>query len=190
MNKHRENGSIKRKNRSGFTLIELVVVMAILGIVTLAIMTVLQFSMRTFSQANLHADQQTEAKVALDQVSKEVRYAKSVVVRNVIPTTLPSAIGYGYCYYNASDHLLYLHTMDGKALIFFQGLPATLTYSIYFEPLAAITGTSYNSILCDWQIGDYTISTDIFIQNMQYWLGSSVTATYTTGPGIYIEFNN
>lgn len=178
------------QQKAGFTLIELIVVMAVLSIVTLAIITVMQYSMRTFNQANLRAYQQAEARIALEQVRREVRYAKTVVVSNMIPTILPTADRYGYCYYNTANHLLYLHTMNGQTITFFQGLPSSLTYSIHFEPMAAVEGTTSDSIFCDWKIGNYAISTNIFIQNMQYWVGSSVSATYTTGPGIYIEFND
>lgn len=181
---------IKSGNRNGFTLVEVIVVIAILGIISAAIMTIFQFTMNAFRQTTLRADQQADTRHALDQVKKEVGVAKSVIVSNIIPASFPSETGYGYCYYDKTNHKLILRTMDGKTYEYMQGLPDNITNSINFEPVSAVANTPLDSIQFLWQIGDYQLGTTVYIQNMKYWLGSSVSATYTTGPGIYIQFSN
>lgn len=178
---------MKKVNRKGFTLVELIVVMAILGIVSMAIMTVFQFTTTSFIQSNLRAEQQYEARMAMDRVKKEVGMAMTVTISDVIPATLPA--DRGYCYYDQANNRLVLRTADGVVHHMIATLPASMSTICQFQPIM-VEGV-YNTVKLLWQIGNYDLSTDFFIQNMDVHLGH-VTTTYIMGddapPGIYLEY--
>lgn len=179
---------MKMRKRSGFTLVELIVVIAILGIVSAAILAVFQFTNTSFVSTNLLAEQQYEARMAMDLVKKEVGLAMTVVISDVIPTTLPT--DRGYCYYDQANHRLILRTTDGNVHSLIAGLPASISTICQFQPI--MIGGVYNTVNLLWQIGKYNLSTEVFIQNMEVHKGH-VTTTYIMGddapPGIYLEYN-
>ncbi|NLK89809.1 MAG: type II secretion system protein [Clostridiaceae bacterium] len=179
-----------KHTKKGFTLIELILVVAILGVVVAAIMTFFQFTTRSYTSSDLRSRQQYESRMAMDQVKKKLGIGKNVVIRDVIPATLPT--DGGYCYYDSTAHLLRLRSIDGREFNLMTNLPSHLSVKVYFVPVK-VGADSYDTVRLEWQVGDYGLNTDVFIQNRAAHLGS-VTTSYDIGdtetlPGIFIEFN-
>lgn len=174
--------------KKGFSLVELILVVAILGIVGVAIMTIFQFTTRSYSASTLRSQQQYETRMAMDQVKKKLGIAKNVIIRDVIPETLPTDSG--YCYYDSTARLLRLRSVDGQDFNLIANLPSHLVIRMHFKPVKV--GASYDMVRLEWQVGDYSLNTDVFIQNMAAHLGS-ITANYDISgedppPGVFIEF--
>lgn len=73
-------------NKAGFTLIELIVVIAIMGIATSAIFSMNLFGIKTFASGQSIAQKQFETRTAADFITKQLRYASSVTFLTSIPT--------------------------------------------------------------------------------------------------------
>jgi len=73
-------------NKAGFTLIELIVVIAIMGIATSAIFSMNLFGYKTFAFGQNIAQKQFETRMAADFITKQLRYASSVTFLTSIPT--------------------------------------------------------------------------------------------------------
>lgn len=179
---------MKIKLRKGFTLVELIVVIAILGVVSAAIMTTFQFTTRSFSAANLRSQQQFETRMAMNLVKRELGMARNVIIRDSIPATLPAG---GFCFYDPINHVVRLRTVDGRTFNLIATMPAHVAISTRFTPLSFGTG-AFNTVRLDWRVGDYFLTTDVYIQNMAEHLGSVTTSYNISGnapPGIFIQFN-
>lgn len=79
----------KPGNKNGFTLIEIIISLAILSIVVTAAYELDDFGRKTFKKSNDKADTQFDVRMAADFITKEIRYADSVQVLNSVP--MPSA---------------------------------------------------------------------------------------------------
>lgn len=75
--------------KHGFTLIELVVTLAILGIVLTTIFSVNLFGIRTFAQSSDKAVQQFEVRMPTDFIAKKARYANQMEILTSVPTSTP-----------------------------------------------------------------------------------------------------
>lgn len=77
------------KIKKGFTLIELVVTLAILGIVLTTIFSLNLFGIRTFAQSSDRAVQQFEVRMPTDFIAKKARYANQMEILTDVPTSTP-----------------------------------------------------------------------------------------------------
>lgn len=177
------------KNRKAFTLIELIVVMAILGVVTLAIISVFQFTNRSWLNANLREQQQYETRMAMNLVKEELGIAKLVIISDTIPAPSALPASGGYCYYDIVNHVLKLRTIDGATHDLIANLPDSISAEVQF--VAVPVSSKLNTVQLNWDIGGYALITNVFIQNLP--VDDRVTTTYDLGgnpsPGVFIEFS-
>ena len=85
--------------------------------------------------------------------------------------------------------LLRLRSVDGQDFNLIANSPSSFVIRMHFKP--AKVGASYDTVRLEWQEGDYSLNTDVFIQNMAAHLG--ITANYDISgedppPGVFIEF--
>lgn len=77
------------KNKKGLTLIELLIVIALIGLISTAAFSMNIFGAKTFKRSEERADRQFELRMVADFITRKVRYAKTVEILNSVP--LPSA---------------------------------------------------------------------------------------------------
>lgn len=69
---------MKRLNRKGFTLLELVVVITIIGLIGASVTSLLLFGLDVYGMANRDFQIQSDMRLALEQTNKMVRFAKAL----------------------------------------------------------------------------------------------------------------
>ncbi|KUK71916.1 MAG: hypothetical protein XD91_1648 [Clostridiales bacterium 38_11] len=74
-------------NKKGVTLIELMITLAIFGIVLTTIFSINIFGLRTFSLSKTSSDNQFEVRMPTDFIAKKIRYADTIKISTNIPAT-------------------------------------------------------------------------------------------------------
>ncbi len=92
--------------RKGVTLIEMIIVIAILSTVLVAINSVLISSSRTFATANSLANIQNQSLVIGRMVSSELKNSSTVTILDSVPSSFNSDSN--YIYLNQSDNKIYI----------------------------------------------------------------------------------
>jgi len=68
-----------KKNKNGFTIIELMVVVVILSIIILGLVAIFSGGMRSWVSGESQLEAQRNARQAIDRMVRELRHAKSIV---------------------------------------------------------------------------------------------------------------
>lgn len=99
--------SKKLKEKSGITLIELIIAMSIALIVTVAALTLLDFGETVYNNGSNQYNLQSNARLTIQQIMREIRYATEVSIlgpSDSIPADNSSLIeGEGYIYYDTTN---------------------------------------------------------------------------------------
>lgn len=100
-------------DKRGFTLIEMIVVIAILGVVLTAASTVLISSAKSFNISNNKANMQNQSVVISRMISGEIRNSTNFTLLETVPTTLDEDAN--YVYVNDADDKIYLKLIGQPA---------------------------------------------------------------------------
>ena len=68
------------KNRKGFTLIELMIVLALLGVIITSAFSVFSFGFKSFNAQTDNIDNQSKVRHAINDISKEIRRISAPVI--------------------------------------------------------------------------------------------------------------
>lgn len=93
------------KNKSGFTLVELMVTIVIMGIVLTVIYNILLFGMGVLNTSQKNSQEQYEVRMATDYITKQLRYANSITFLTSEPLSSP---GYNDIYTKDESGIKYL----------------------------------------------------------------------------------
>ncbi|MCB2359928.1 type II secretion system protein J [Clostridium estertheticum] len=84
------------KTRNGFTLIEIVITLAIMSILGIAISQLFNFTYRTNTSINDSAEYQADAQNTMQNIQNELKYANSITIDSNAPTEIVSGTKYLY----------------------------------------------------------------------------------------------
>jgi prepilin-type N-terminal cleavage/methylation domain-containing protein len=149
------------EKQKGFTLIELAIVIALLGILGYAIVTFFTNTYRTWWQTSQQIDAQQKARAAMDEMTRCIRQARPVTALVVgeqagedfdTMITFTHIDGRQFQYYKSGDSLI--RVVDGVTT---ELIPEDLT-SIYF----IILGSTSSPTQVD--ISTFTVQTPVIAQ--------------------------
>jgi len=151
-----------RKRNKGFTLIEVVVTIAIVGILSAGFVSILPTLYNSTNNSNYLSEAQTVAKMIKDNLEGELRYADAIDIKS----SLPSPLVQDYEYIYISSGKIYKNSLGGTA----QSIsPAPgfneYSYSISFAPEnAKVLKVDLVIYINSKQV--YSVSSKIFISNL------------------------
>lgn len=159
---------------AGFTLLELIIAMAIFGIVVAMIVSLQLFGVKSFHAGSTQSDVQNDLRLVANRISEEVRYAENFQIYSTIPTFDNQ---YKYIYLDPLDHLMKLRVGNGTPIVLAGALGAvTLTFSTTSSRLIHFTISEAKNNQ------DFNIQSDIDLFN----LGSN--SILGTSSGTVIRF--
>ena len=84
--------------KSGFTLVELIATIGIVGIVLVAAYSMANFGNSSFNKGSAKSDIQSSIRLAANYVTKELRYSSNAKILNALPATEDLINNYKYIY--------------------------------------------------------------------------------------------
>ncbi|ADU26365.1 PulJ/GspJ family protein [Ethanoligenens harbinense] len=160
------------KNRQGFTLIELVVVLAITSIVLVAIGGIMVFGNNIVKNTNYKFDEHTMALLLEQKIKNTVQNSTSLTIYND-PSFLSSCTN-GYLYFDTTpsggtaNAALIINPKSGAPEIafqkgYFKGYTVTVSFKETSAAVLHVTISIYNNANAN---DNYTLNTDIPINNI------------------------
>ena len=84
------------KIRNGFTLIEIIITLAIMSILGIAISQMFNSTYRINTSINNSAEYQADAQIIMQKIQNELKYANSITIDSIAPTSIVSGTKYLY----------------------------------------------------------------------------------------------
>lgn len=171
---------------------ELIIVLAIMGIVSGAIYAVMQMSIRSFSASSKRVDAQVVARMALNEMKQQIGVAKYANLQLDAPVSALPALG-GYCFFDSSANAFIVRDAKGATQQYAISANSASNITLYFEPIEPVAGGSeYNSLRITITVDTFVLSTDVFLQNLDEFGGQIMPQGYEIGselhPAQFIAF--
>lgn len=161
--------------KTGVTLIELIIVIAIFGLVLSIVFPMNLFGIKTFNKSNNRSQNQSDVRMAADFITKKIRYAKSVqIIDNPTPTE--------------GENELYLENSTGKIIYYenetqinIPGVSGITDYKLSFK--------KKSDYIIEFTVGktdttEYDINSEVTILNSSN--SSSITVNSSDDKGIIL----
>lgn len=94
----------KKKNKKGFTLIELIIVIAILAIILAGAYSLFRTGQMTYAKGTKQYDLQSSIRMASDYVTQQVRYATEAEITDSIPDESSILAYQNYIYFDNTNY--------------------------------------------------------------------------------------
>jgi prepilin-type N-terminal cleavage/methylation domain-containing protein len=149
------------KNESGVTLVELIIVLAIIGIVVTMASSVQLFGLKTFNMGQDQYNSQYNIRRASEYITKELRYAQTMEILSAVPAAFET--GKKYIYVDGSSIKNYKGGLD---IIIVHDSASSFTPSIIFNE------SPVNSKILNFEINgiydgqNFSISTEVLPVNI------------------------
>lgn len=151
-------------NNKGFSLIELILVMAILGIIVTLAYSMHIFGIKAFAIGGDKTNVQSEARKAADFITKEIRLAAEVEL-------LASTSGIPSSTYSTDDVYIYKTTSGGLEQLVYRDKNGAKTISVFSSLNLAFTSdvgkTLHFSIDAHYKNESFLLDSEVFPLNMQ-----------------------
>lgn len=86
-------------NKKGFTLIELIITIAIFSIVILVIFSMFLFENKVFKFSSEQFNAQSDVRFGIDSINKKIRYATELTILKDLPVSIPKGDDNNYIYF-------------------------------------------------------------------------------------------
>ena len=107
--------SIDHRHDRGYSLVELMIALAISGMVAAVVAALIYFSARSFVTMSQYADMNQRSQLALDKMSKEIRKARQVTAHTADSVTLQNPDGSTFSFTYAPKARTLTRIAGGKA---------------------------------------------------------------------------
>lgn len=129
-------------NKKGITLVELIVVLAIIGIVIGGGFSMLFFGQKTFDGGTMKSSLQHHSRFATDQIINQLRYATDVKILYSPPDPALLDLGYNYIYLSSDNKSIIQGINNGgtpitKSIV--EGSSANYEFEVLFKKLSKDT---------------------------------------------------
>lgn len=153
------------KDTKGFTLIELVVALAILGLAINLGYDLAEYGLKSFSTGQEQAYAQRDVRFASERITRELRKATSIELPD---PTLPRPSGYCYFY---SDNTSVLHFVNEQSV----DEPVTFGNAVITDPLNFDLSLRNNQLILVFTFREKdSFPDDAFSNDNQYYITSSI----------------
>ncbi len=147
----------------GFTLVELLLTVALVSLVITGGFRLYYFADRSFVSGTLTADVQTDVQIAIRRITEELSLAHFVEFGRLPESSL-----------DAADHFIYVNSKGQVVLHRHNGIqfltsadPEAVQYALSFEAVAEIPNTVHVSLASENERVPYRLETDIQVLNIR-----------------------
>lgn len=168
-----------KNKKNGFTLVEIIVSIAIVGMILSILISMNVFGGKTFKRGSDRSQNQYDVRMAADFITKKLRYAESIEIKDI--TTPPSG-----------KNCLYLKNSGGKAEILYYSkgnptsIPGVSDVSDYTLSFKKVDDKRIQFTVGKVGTNDYDIDTEVTILNASD--SSAITIKYINNRGVVINY--
>jgi prepilin-type N-terminal cleavage/methylation domain-containing protein len=127
------------KKNKGFTLVELIIAMAIIGVVSIMAFSIYMFSTKVYAKGENQSIVQFDARMSADYITKEIRFAYKVEILGT-GTVIPATVTNDDCY-------IYKASSGGKEYIMYKDMTTTRELAEFDTVNLSFSTSGANKIL-------------------------------------------
>lgn len=190
--KNNRNSKIITNNNFGFSLIEVIIAIAILGVVMAAISSVNLFGLRSFKFSEVRSSNQFDVRMPVDFISREIRFAKEMTIINdyvQIPVDndndgeIDVESSYRYIYLDENKKIIYINNNEITNIT---GTTDIQDYKLVFSRSEINGNEKLNFNIGKFDTSSYDVISEFSMLN----LGRDKKIIGTTGFGIKYKFED
>lgn len=152
-------------NRKGVSLIELIITMAILSIVMIGIYSLLRVGSNSYRIGSRQYYSQSDVRLAVDTISKEIRYATEVKLLSTKPTSIANSDTYNYFYIEEGSLVFSAYNGGAERKVHSYGLGILDTSSFNTQLVGGFQSIDFHLLAQDGN-QDYDLHAELAMPNI------------------------